>query len=137
MMQAIRYRTGINAETGAVLRGWPHVVQSLGKIWTTRLQTRIMRLAFGSELFSRLGEDISPQLALQIYDDLTTAAHRFEPEYRLSSMQLVMATRDGGLGLKHAGTYYPEGRFGIYDFPEDKTAVVPLALLRNAAGAAA
>ncbi len=136
-MRALRYRTGLNARTGEPLRGWPHVVQSLEKIWATRLGTRVMRLGFGSELFSRLAEDITPALALQLYTDLTVAAHTFEPEYRIASMQLVNLTRQGGLGLRHTGTYFPEGRLGIYENGESVTAAVPLAMLRSVEGAAA
>jgi hypothetical protein len=134
-MRGLRYRTGLDARTGQPLRGWPHVVQSLETIWSTRLDSRVMRLGFGSELFSRLGEDITPALALQLYTDLTVAAHAWEPEYRITSMQLVNLTSAGALGLRHSGIYYPEGRFGIFDFEEAVTAAVPLMALRSGEGA--
>jgi hypothetical protein len=134
-MRGLRYRTGLDAQTGEPIRGWRHVAQSLETIWSTRPGSRVMRLAFGSDLYSRLGEDITPALALQLYTDLTIAAHAFEPEYRIRSMQLVNLGRDGGLGLRHSGTYYPEGRFGIFDFEEAVTAAVPLSMLRSAQGA--
>ncbi|SOC26820.1 hypothetical protein SAMN05421512_1174 [Stappia indica] len=136
-MRGLRYRTGLDARTGQPLRGWPHVVQSLETIWSTRLGKRVMRLGFGSELFSRLGEDITPALALQLYTDLTVAAHTWEPEYRITSMQLVNLTSAGALGLRHSGTYYPEGRFGIYDHPQSVEAAIPLMLLRSSEGASA
>lgn len=126
MTQAIRYRTGTDARTGKILRGWPHCVQSLNKIWMTRKKTRIMRLDFGSDLHLRLGEDITPALALQIYADLRTAAHTHEPEYRITEMQLVHLTKAGALGLRHRGTFYPEGRLGNYEIAQGVSAVSPL-----------
>lgn len=114
MAQAVRYRTGLDRRTGQVLTGWAHVQQSLAVIWTTRFRERVMRLAVGSELRSWLAEDLSPATALGIYADLVVAAHTFEPEYRLTELQFVNASRDGSLALRHSGTYYPEGRFGDY-----------------------
>lgn len=117
-MQAVRYRSGVDRATGRIITGRIHLAQSLAVIWLTRLDERVMRLNFGSGLRSHLAEDVTTALALEIYDDLVTAAHRWEPEYRVSEMQMVTLTRIGGLGLRHAGTYYPEGRLGNYDLTE-------------------
>lgn len=114
-MQAIRYREGIDAATGQLLVGRDHLAQSLAKIWTTRPGERIMLLAFGTDLRSHLAEDVDAGLVLEIYNDLTQAVYDWEPEYRVVEMQVVQLTRMGALGLKHAGLYYPEGRFGNTD----------------------
>ena len=135
-MRAVRYRTGINRRTGKVLRGVAHVHQSLGVIWTTRLEELVMDLDFGSDLRGHLSEDITPGLALQIYATLVVAAHTFEPEYRISSLRLVRVTRDGALGLKYAGTYYPEGRFGNYDIAIADTAAAAISYARLTGAAA-
>jgi len=86
-----------------------------------------MLLDFGSDLRSFLSEDLTPALALAIYDQLVTSAHLWEPEYRISDLQLVLVERIGSLGLRHAGTYYPEGRFGNYEVAEPAGNIVPLA----------
>ncbi len=114
MVGEIRYRSGINARTGGRLVGVPHLVQSLGKIWSTRLSERVMRLDFGSDLRSLLSEDLTPSIALLLYNELVASAARWEPEYEITQLQLVMLTEGGALGLRHAGNYYPEGRFGNY-----------------------
>jgi phage baseplate assembly protein W len=113
-MAAIRYRTGIDRVTGQPLTGWPHVCQSLGIIWTTVMGQIVMRLDLGTRLRSWLAEDINTETALGIYDELITSAETWEPEYRVKELQLLRITRDGGLGLRHGGLYYPEGRYGNY-----------------------
>lgn len=113
-MAAIRYRTGIDRYTGQILTGWAHVRQSLEVIWTTRIGTLVMLLDFGSDLRSWLSEDIDTTTALGIYDELIRSAEAYEPEYRIKELQLLRITRDGGLGLRHTGLYYPEGRYGNY-----------------------
>lgn len=132
-MLDVRYRSGTNAVTGEVLTGRAHLAQSLATIWLTRLTERVMLLDFGSRLRSHLAEDVTPALALEIYDDLTSAVYEWEPEYRVRQMQLVTLTRIGGLGLKHDGTYYPEGRFGNYDIQEEFGGIASLASYEGAA----
>lgn len=126
-MLALRYRSGFDRATGAVLTGRAHLAQSLAVIWRTRLEQRVMLLDFGADLRRHLSEDVTPGIALEIYDDLTTAAHTWEPEYRVKEMQLVSLSRIGGLGLRHNGLYYPEGRYGNYDDVEDFGGVSSLA----------
>jgi len=118
--QAIRYRTGLDGRTGKALTGQAHLIQSLETIWTTRRNRRVMLLDFGSDLRGLLSEDLTPALALEIYNELAVAVERWEPEYRIDSMQFVSLTQDGTLGLRHSGLYFPEGRFGNY------TIAVPL-----------
>lgn len=132
-MQAVRYRSGIDARTGGIITGRAHLAQSIATIWTTRMGERVMLLGFGSNLRSHLAEDITAGLALEIYDDLTSAIYRWEPEYRVAEMQLVTLTRIGGLGLRHAGKYYPEGRYGLYGIVEDFGGVASLARYENTA----
>jgi phage baseplate assembly protein W len=115
MAGALRFRSGFDQKTGKIITGPTHLAQSLGKIWHTRIGTRIMRLSFGSDLRSLLAEDLSPALALLLYNEMVASAARWEPEYRITQLQLVRMTEGGTLGIRHGGLYYPEGRFGNYD----------------------
>lgn len=110
------------------MHGWPVIAQALSVIWGTRLTERCDRLGFGSDLRRHLSEDMTPELALGIYDDLVISAHTHEPEYRLTSLQFVRVERTGLLGLRHGGAYYPEGRFGNYDLvePGQRIDIVPV-----------
>lgn len=118
MAGAIRYRCGLNAETGALLVGAEHLAQSLETIWMTDLDVMPMLLSFGTRSRRALAEDVTPALALWLYNELIGAAMRWEPEYAFQRMQLVLLTQDGALGLRHDGIYYPEGRFGNFDISQ-------------------
>ena len=126
-MQAVRYRSGIDARTGGIIRGQVHLAQSVATIWSTRVGERIMLLGFGSNLRSHLSDDITTLLAFGLYDDMVQCVIDWEPEYRMVDFQLVALTRKGGLGIRHAGLYYPEGRYGNYDLVEPFGTVSDLA----------
>lgn len=136
-MQAVRYRSGLDARTGRIITGRVHLAQSLAKIWLTRIDERAMLLDFGANLRSHLAEDVTGALALEIYDDLTSAVYRWEPEYRVVEMQFVSLTRIGGLGLRHGGKYYPEGRLGNYSLVEEFGGIASLARYETLARRAA
>lgn len=124
----IRYRTGRDARTGRMLRGFAHVEQSIGFILTTFLEERVMLLEFGAGIVRHLGRNITPALAIAIYRDAVKEVHRWEPEYRIRQIQLVTVTRTGTLGLGTRGLYYPEGRFGNYDIVEPADGAFPFSL---------
>lgn len=140
MAAIVRYRTGLDRETGQILRGKAHLAQSLAVIWLTRTNLRVMLLDFGADIRSLLSEDITPPTVLALYDELVASARRWEPEYRITDLQLVSLTRTGGLGLRHDGTYYPEGRFGNYAIAEPFGDIAPIAareaIARGRTGAA-
>lgn len=115
MTGTIRYRSGMSEATGRIISGPQHLAQSLGVIWYTRLNTRLMRLAFGSDLRSLLSEDLTPAIAMLIYNEMVASAARWEPEYELTQLQLVTLKETGVLGIRHGGIYYPEGRLGNYE----------------------
>lgn len=117
----IQYRTGIDAETGQLLTGLAHVSQSVSTIITTVPLEMVMLLDFGCDVVSRIGRNMYRESVLRLYGDIVTAVHRWEPEYRISRMQLVNITRTGGLAIALPGTYYPEGRFGNYALAEPVT----------------
>ncbi len=115
MAGALRIRSGLDERTGKIITGPAHLAQSLGKIWHTRIGTRVMRLTFGADLRSLLSEDLTPAIALLLYNEMVASAAPWEPEYRITQLQLVRMTEGGALGIRHGGLYFPEGRFGNFD----------------------
>ena len=78
-----------------------------------------MRLSFGADLRSLLSEDLTPAIAMLIYNEMVASAARWEPEYLITQLQLVTLQESGKLGIRHGGIYYPEGRLGNYDLAVD------------------
>ncbi|WP_311272386.1 MULTISPECIES: GPW/gp25 family protein [unclassified Rhizobium] len=115
MAGALRIRSGIDERTGKVITGPAHLAQSLGKIWHTRVGSRVMRLTFGADLRSLLSEDLTPAIALLLYNEMVATAAQWEPEYRINQLQLVKMTEGGALGVRHGGLYFPEGRYGNFE----------------------
>lgn len=115
MASIVRYRTGIDGWTGKVLTGPEHLAQSLETLWLTRRDQLVMALDFGTDLRAFLAEDLTPVLALGIYNELAMATYEHEPEYRLDELQFMRMSASGMLALRHGGLYYPEGRFGNYE----------------------
>jgi len=128
---SVDYRNGMSSRTGRPLAGAAHLEQSLDKIVTTIPTEVVMLLDFGLDPTRRLGRNISPVMAAQLYRDFVTAVHKWEPEYRVSRMQLVDVGRDGSLALYVEGRYYPHGRFGDYSFWEPANYNFPLSLMRR------
>jgi phage baseplate assembly protein W len=123
---AVRYRAGIDQTNGQLLVGMAHVNQSIAKILTTRPLELVMLLAFGTNLIGEIGKNLYAGEALRIYAIVVGSIHQWEPEFRVTSMRLVSATRVGGLALALAGTYFPEGRFGNYAISEAASLNIPL-----------
>lgn len=114
---ATRYTSpsvGLNAATGGVLEGWPHVVQSLQDIFTTRFGSRIMREWYGSFVPNLLGRNISPNEVTQWFAAVTSAIEQWEPRYRVTRIQVVEVTRSGALHFFLEGEYRPRAALGDF-----------------------
>lgn len=114
---ATRYTSpsvGLNAATGGVLEGWPHVVQSLQDIFTTRFGGRVMREWYGSFVPNLLGRNITPNEVTPWFAAVTSAIEQWEPRYRVTRIQIVEATRGGALHFYLEGEYRPRATFGDF-----------------------
>jgi uncharacterized protein len=123
----IRYRTGMDAATGAPLPGFDHVRQSLGIILTTALEERVMRLDFGADLVRQIGRNMGRDVILRLFRLATEAIHKHEPEFRVKQLELKGIERTGGVALMLRGLYFPEGRLGNFNIFESREAVVVVA----------
>ena len=105
---------GLNAATGGVLEGWPHVVQSLQDIFTTRFGTRIMREWYGSFVPNLLGRNITPNEVTPWFAAVTSAIEQWEPRYRVTRIQVLEATRTGQFHFFLEGEYRPRATYGDF-----------------------
>ena len=110
--------TGFDRNTGALLTGWPEVVQSLGVIFSTGIGQRIMRRHFGSRVPGLLGENLTPATVLRFVSAVTIAVDLWEPRYRVIKVDVPEQgnspekLRTGALALTIRGEYRPRALQG-------------------------
>lgn len=120
-------RHGVDRQTGRPLSGWPHVVQSIGVILSTRLATRMMRRDFGSR--SRVLQDApgNRRTLIEFYAAVADALTKWEPGFRLQTVDLERAGPDGVYVLVMSGLYFPRGHLGDWSLSEPATTTVDVA----------
>jgi len=74
----------MDAGTGRALDGDAHLAQSIGKILSTPIGTRVMRRDFGSALFDLIDAPFNAATKLRIYAATAIALKRWEPRIRLT-----------------------------------------------------
>ena len=99
---------GMDAATGRPLDGFAHLRQSMRDVLTTRFGTRLGRRTYGSDLLALTDRPLSPATLMEIYAATAAALARWEPRFRLESVQA--RTVDGGqVVLDLRGEYVPTG----------------------------
>ena len=73
---------GMNAKTGRATTGLDHLYQSIDKILTTPIGTRIARRDFGSELPELVDAPNNATTRVRLYAATATALMRWEPPAR-------------------------------------------------------
>lgn len=110
---------GASAATGKMLTDWQHVQQSVRKILTTRLNTRVMRRDFGSEIPDLVDAKMTSRNVLAVYSAAATAIKKWEPRYRVRFARIVELGAGGKVSLELFGLYFPRGHLGDYSIVED------------------
>lgn len=87
---------GMDAATGRAITGEPHLNQSVRKILTTPLYSRVSRRPFGSELADLVDAPNNPATRLRLYTAVATALMRWEPRLQLSRVSLSTDPEDAG-----------------------------------------
>ncbi|TCT41148.1 baseplate assembly protein [Martelella mediterranea] len=121
-------RAGLDAETGKVLTGWDHCVQSIGKCISTRYASRPARRHIGS---------VVPELqdanagAVTIFKTFSAIAEAIndpdtgEPGFSLQSIAMTEYGRAGRFAFQLNGIFYPRGHLGDYSISEARSLTVP------------
>ena len=120
---------GLNRETGKLLGGWPHVVQSLRVIFTTRIGSLVMCRLFGSAVPGLLGKNLEPSTIARFYAAIIIAVELWEPRFRVRRIiyprdqNSEEKLRQGQFGFKLEGDYRPRALQGDFTV-EQPTRVV-------------
>lgn len=108
--------TGIDRETGKLLTGFDHVVQSIHVIFTTHLGERVMLRHFGAAGNVLLGRAMTPANILRFFALFTVAIETWEPRFKVTRVlpkkQEAETTRLGHLSFIIEGEYRPRGHLG-------------------------
>ncbi len=111
--------TGTSATAAGVLNSWTHVEQSVEKILTTPIGSRIMRRDFGSQVPDLVDAKMVQRNVLAIYSAAAVAIARWEPRFRVTRASITQLTAGGRVALQVYGTYFPRGHLGDYSVAED------------------
>lgn len=111
--------TGTSATAAGVLNSWTHVEQSVEKILTTSIGSRIMRRDFGSQVPDLVDAKMVQRNVLAIYSAAAVAIARWEPRFRVTKASITQLTAGGRVALQVFGTYFPRGHLGDYSVAED------------------
>lgn len=103
----------LNHDTGQVIEGWAHVVQSLSTILATRLNTRVFRREFGSEVSALVDAPMNDAGLLALYVAVAEAIDRWEPRFELTNVQMV-PDADGVITMTLIGNYRPNAHLGDF-----------------------
>lgn len=101
----------LNHDTGAVIQGWPHVVQCIQTILGTRLNTRVFRREFGSDVPAMVDAPMNDANVLSLYVAVAEALDAWEPRFELTDVQ-VETLPTGTITMVLQGNYLPNGHLG-------------------------
>lgn len=105
---------GMDAETGGIITGWSHVLQSLRDIFTTRFGERVMREWYGSLTPNLLGRNITTREIVPVFSAMCSAIEQWEPRFRVTSVRATEASRDGRFSFVFDGEYRPRALLGDF-----------------------
>lgn len=89
----------MNATTGKALAGESHLQQSVARILTTPIGTRIARREFGSMLPELVDQAMNPAGRMRLFAATAVAILRWEPRLKLTSVALEATAVPGAFRL--------------------------------------
>lgn len=81
---------GMNAATGLRITESSHISQSIGKILTTPLGSRVMRREFGSVIPALIDQPLNQATVLRVFSSAVVAIREWEPRVRVGSISRSM-----------------------------------------------
>lgn len=87
-MSTVRY-SGMNASSGHAITDNEHITQSIGDILLTPIGSRVMRRAYGSQLFNLIDQPVNDAVTkLRVMSAIYSALYLWEPRISLTSITL-------------------------------------------------
>ena len=126
---------GINRETGEILTGWQHTVQSIITIVTTEVGERVQRRDFGSKVNGLIDKPQNDEEILEFYMAIAEGLEPRrvrqsiygEPRFKLTQLSFD-ATVPGVVRFSLGGAYYPDAYRGDFTESQKVELVVPVPL---------
>lgn len=101
----------LNHNTGGAVEGWDHVVQSIQTILATRLNARVFRREFGSEVPALVDAPMNEASVLMLYVAVAEALERWEPRFELTDVS-VGGAANGVITMTLIGNHCPNAHTG-------------------------
>ena len=110
----------LNHDTGGAVEGWDHVMQSIQTILATRVNTRVFRREFGSEVPALVDAPMNEAGVLSLYVAVAEALERWEPRFEMTDVQ-VEGPENGTISMVLTGNYRPNAHMGDLTTVDDET----------------
>lgn len=114
----------IDAETGANIAGWPHVLQCVADFFATSFGERVMREYYGSAVPRLLGENLTTKTVVPFFAAVSAAIEQWEPRFRVTAVTPISVGRDGKLKVEIQGQYRPRALFSDFTVEGSKRITV-------------
>ncbi len=116
----------LDHRTGAMIDGWPAVVQSILIILSTRINTRVFLREFGSDVPKLVGAPQNDDGILSLYMAVAEALAKWEPRFELTDVSVVPSP-DGVIILDLSGNYRPHALSGYISTVTNEARVIRVA----------
>jgi phage baseplate assembly protein W len=88
---------GTSAETGKTISGLDHLRQSIARLLTTPVGSRVMRRSYGAYVFDLIDQPGNKANILKLYAAVVDAILRWEPRFLPTRVELISGEAQTGL----------------------------------------
>jgi len=122
---------GIDPRTGRVVVGWARTVQSLRKLITTELRSRVQRRDLGSPVPSLIDMPQNSESVMDLYMAIVEAieprlvnGHQYgEPCFEITNIGMDLSS-PGAPAISVAGYEYPDGHLGDFSRRRNRSEIL-------------
>jgi phage baseplate assembly protein W len=100
---------GTDENTGKALGGIAHLRQSIRRLITTPIGSRVMRRDYGSRLFQLIDAPLNASTRMDIIAATADAIKKWEPRFQLLKVDMT-GDQTGLASISLTGKYLPDGQ---------------------------